>query len=136
MVVGPGGIGKSTLTREVLRELTRLERPVTLVNAEGAQSDADVAVRVAAACAPGRPVPQGFGFLRDVLGAGSVVLLDGLDALEDLPGLLLALRQELPDVRWVLTSRRAPRGGLDGGLDGGRCCCPWRAWGNRLRRRT
>lgn len=124
VVVGPGGIGKSTLAREVLRELTRLERPVTLVNAEGAQSDADVAVRVAAACAPGRPVPQGFGFLRDVLGAGSVVLLDGLDALEDLPGLLRSLREDLPDVRWVLTGRRVPRGGPDGGLDTGTFLLP------------
>ncbi|MDR6220547.1 ATP-binding protein [Deinococcus soli (ex Cha et al. 2016)] len=115
LITGPGGIGKSTLTRELLRELTRLDRPATLVDAEGATSAAELGARLAAALTPGQAAPPTLAALSDHLPPHATVLLDGADALNDLPDLLRALRRNLPGVRWVISSRRSPPGLLGGG---------------------
>ncbi|MFC3917705.1 hypothetical protein ACFOUS_13445 [Deinococcus metalli] len=111
-VSGPGGIGKSTLSRELLRELTRSGRNAVLVDAEGARSSADLLPRLAAARAPGQAVQGTWAGLAPLLGDAPVVLLDGVDDLDDLGTLLLTLRRDLPDVRWVLSGRRRRLGQL------------------------
>lgn len=111
-VSGPGGIGKSTLSRELLRELTRTGRNAVLVDAEGTRSSADLLPRLAAARAPGQAVQGTWAGLAPLLGDAPVILLDGLDDLDDLTLLLLTLRRELPGVRWVLTGRRRRLGQL------------------------
>lgn len=115
LITGPGGIGKSTLIRELLRELTRLDRPATLVDAEGASSAAELSARLAAALTPGQAAPPTLAALSDHLPPHATVLLDGADALNDLPDLLRALRRDLPGVRWVISSRRSPPGLLGEG---------------------
>ncbi|GGN38457.1 ATP-binding protein [Deinococcus daejeonensis] len=115
LITGPGGIGKSTLTRELLRELTRLNRPATLVDAEGASSAAELSARLAATLTPGQAAPPTLAALSDHLPPHATVLLDGADALNDLPDLLRALRRDLPGVRWVISSRRSPPGLLGEG---------------------
>ncbi|WP_119673844.1 ATP-binding protein [Deinococcus sp. RM] len=115
LITGPGGIGKSTLTRELLRELTRLDRPATLVDAEGAASAAELSARLAATLTPGQAAPPTLAALSDHLPPHATVLLDGADALNDLPDLLRALRRDLPGVRWVISSRRSPPGLLGEG---------------------
>lgn len=105
-VSGPGGIGKSTLLRELLRELTLMGRRVTLVDAEGASAPGDLLPRLVSAHAPGQAVQGTWAGLRPLLGEHPVVLLDGLDDLKDMSGLLTTLRRELPGVRWVLAGRR------------------------------
>ncbi|MXV18842.1 ATP-binding protein [Deinococcus xianganensis] len=115
LITGPGGIGKSTLTRELLRELTRLDRPATLVDAEGASSAAELGARLAATLTPGQAAPPTLAALSDHLPPHATVLLDGADALNDLPDLLRALRRDLPGVRWVISSRRSPPGLLGEG---------------------
>ncbi|WP_295818727.1 hypothetical protein [uncultured Deinococcus sp.] len=111
-VSGPGGIGKSTLSRELLRELTRTGRNAVLVDAEGTRSSADLLPRLAAARAPGQAVQGTWAGLAPLLGDAPVILLDGLDDLDDLTLLLGTLRRELPGVRWVLTGRRRRLGQL------------------------
>ena len=115
LITGPGGIGKSTLTRELLRELTRLDRPATLVDAEGAASAAELSARLSATLTPGQAAPPTLAALSDHLPPHATVLLDGADALNDLPDLLRALRRDLPGVRWVISSRRSPPGLLGEG---------------------
>ncbi|MVN86985.1 hypothetical protein GO986_09425 [Deinococcus sp. HMF7620] len=105
-VTGPGGIGKSTLARALLRELTVLGRAVTLVDTEGVTHASEVAARLAAA----RGQPGGdWAALGGSLKEGAVVLLDGLDDLDDLEDLRRGLTQ-LPGTRWVLTGRRSRLG--------------------------
>lgn len=106
VVSGPGGIGKSTLTRALLRELAVLGRNVTLVDAEGAALPGDLLLRLAQTRAPGQAVQGTWGSLSPVLGQDPVILLDGLDGLGDLPALLDTLAAELPGARWILTGRR------------------------------
>jgi tetratricopeptide (TPR) repeat protein len=106
VVSGPGGIGKSTLTRALLRELALLGRNVTLVDAEGAALPGDLLLRVALARAPGQAIRGTWVGLGPALGADPVILLDGLDELSDLPDLLDTLAADLPGARWVLTGRR------------------------------
>ncbi|NTY00338.1 ATP-binding protein [Deinococcus sp. JMULE3] len=115
LITGPGGIGKSTLTRELLRELSRLDRPATLVDAEGAASAAELSARLAATLTRGQAAPPTLAALSDHLPPHATVLLDGADALNDLPDLLRALRRDLPGVRWVISSRRSPPGLLGEG---------------------
>ncbi|GGK98503.1 ATP-binding protein [Deinococcus radiotolerans] len=115
LITGPGGIGKSTLTRELLRELTRLDRPVTLVDAEGASSPAELSARIAAALTPGEAAPPTLAALAARIPPRSTVLLDGADALPELPDLLSSLRRDLPGVHWVISSRRSPPGLLTPG---------------------
>ncbi|GGR98375.1 AAA family ATPase [Deinococcus sedimenti] len=110
LITGPGGIGKSTLTRELLRELTRLDRPVTLVDAEGASSAAELSARLAAALTPGQAAPPTLTALADLIPPNAAVLIDGADALPDLPDLLGTLRRDLPALHWVVSSRRSPPG--------------------------
>ncbi|WP_155298284.1 ATP-binding protein [Deinococcus kurensis] len=112
LITGPGGIGKSTLTRELLRELTRLDRPVTLIDAEGAGSAAELSARLGGALTPGQAAPPTLSALTTLIPPHATVLLDGADALDDLPELLRTLRRDLPGVHWVISSRRSPGGVL------------------------
>jgi len=105
-VSGPGGIGKSTLLRELLRELVLTGRRVTLVDAEGASAPGDLLPRLASAHAPGQAVQGTWAGLRPLLGRHPIILLDGLDDLNDMSGLLTTLQCELPEARWVLAGRR------------------------------
>lgn len=106
LVSGPGGIGKSILLRELLRELVLLNVRAMLIDAEGALNAGDLLPRLASACAPGQPVQGTWSGLAPLLGPQPILLLDGVDDLVDLPDLLLTLRAELPKARWVLTGRR------------------------------
>lgn len=105
-VSGPGGIGKSTLLRELLRELTLTGRRVTLVDAEGVAAPGDLLPRLASARVPGQAVQGTWAGLRPLFGEHPVILLDGLDDLKDMSGLLMSLRSELPEARWILAGRR------------------------------
>lgn len=61
VVSGPGGIGKSTLTRALLRELALLGRNVTLLDAEGAALPGNLLLRLAQARAPGQTIGGTWG---------------------------------------------------------------------------
>lgn len=105
LLSGPGGIGKSTLGRAALAELQALGRQVAHVDAEGLRFTSEVIARLGAALSPARVVPDSWAGLAPLLDRPAAVLLDGVDALEELPDLVDDMRQALPGVRWILTGR-------------------------------
>lgn len=116
MLSGVGGVGKSTLGRELLRELAKLGRDVTQVDAEGVTYSGDLLARLAHMRSPGAPQPESVAGLAALLGQRPVVLLDGIDALEGAGEFVSGLRADLPEVRWVLTGRRSRLGAVQAGL--------------------
>ncbi|MFC4638775.1 hypothetical protein [Deinococcus hohokamensis] len=112
VISGAGGIGKSALGREVLRERHGLGQTVVHVDAAGLHSGGEVLARLAEGlAAPGAAPARGWPALASRLGERAVVLLDGLDSLEDPAELLSDLRRGLPQVRWLLTARQPLRSG-------------------------
>lgn len=108
LVSGMGGIGKSALTTALLRELAAQGRGTTFVNAEPLRSAAEV-LGAAGQAQPGPPAPDLPG-LAQHLGAGHVILLDGVDGIDDLGELLTEWTQAAPELRWVLTGRHVQLG--------------------------
>ncbi|RJF75217.1 hypothetical protein D3875_01495 [Deinococcus cavernae] len=108
LVSGMGGIGKSALTTSLLRELAAQGRGTTFVNAEPLRSAAEV-LGAAGQARPGPPAPDLPG-LAQHLGAGHVILLDGVDGMDDLGELLTEWTQAAPELRWVLTGRHVQLG--------------------------
>lgn len=106
VISGVGGIGKSSLGRELLRELELQGRAVTQVDAEGVRQSSELLPRLNAARAPAAPLSDQWSTVGKSLGERPVVLLDGLDSLEDLSVLYRELERHLGHVRWVLTCRR------------------------------
>ena len=106
LISGIGGVGKSALAGGLLRELGLQGRAVTFVNAEPLRSSSEVLNAVAQAQA-GLPQPAEMGKLAQQLGEGHCILLDGVDGMPDLMEHLMVWTQEAPQLRWVLTGRRA-----------------------------
>jgi len=106
LVSGSGGIGKSTLLRTFYRELRQQGKQVTLVDAEGARSGSELLNRLLSVVAPGQAVLGTWTGAGALIGDRPVVLLDGVDEIQDLPGLLRLIGNELPESRWVLAGRR------------------------------
>ncbi|MFC4426479.1 AAA family ATPase [Deinococcus navajonensis] len=114
VISGPGGIGKSVLGREVLRELNGLGQPVIYVDASAFRTGSEALAHLAdllGRTPPDAAPARGWNALARRPGDDAVVLLDGLDSLEAPADLLTDLRRNLPRIRWLLTVRRPLRPG-------------------------
>ncbi|WP_174369156.1 AAA family ATPase [Deinococcus sp. JMULE3] len=133
VIVGPGGIGKSRLAREVAREI---DREVRIIPVE-AQPD-PVHLPLAVAHALGRPQPAGddvTGALQVLLGHQPTLLL--IDSAEQLPARLTwlpPLLRACPALKVLLTSReRVPLDAAWTLFLGGLTLPPERATPDRIR---
>ena len=108
-LIGPGGIGKTSLARRALRELApRFEDGALLVDLEDATAPAQLGQRIAREAGQGRG-RAGDGPLAaaiDALGSRHVLLvLDNFEPLAEHAPLLDRLLQACPRVKLLVTSR-------------------------------
>lgn len=106
LISGPGGIGKSTLGRELLRELKVLGFGVTYLDAESLRTRSELLTALGLASRPDYGSEISLPALRSLLGPRPAVLLDGMDGMNQLPEVLSELRLGLSDVHWFVTCRR------------------------------
>lgn len=103
-LVGPGGIGKTRLATEALKESPITVGFVSFVECNGS---ADPVAFLFERLLPGQSATEPMASIRRVLqGRPCLLVLDNLEHLDDPGQFVASLLQAIPDVRLVVTSRR------------------------------